>query len=255
MQPMRILIVDDHAALRKSMAEMLEKQEDVEAVVEASNGAEALAKLMEQSFDIMITDIVMPVMDGYTLMEEMRRLRLASLPKVIVATALARDDFVMRAVELGAKFYLVKPFEPENLLGHIRELANGLPASLPVFPQAQPSHTQSIDDKLSSLFLTIGIPIKGYQYLRAGVKMVVENPDVINRITKELYPGIAAQFGTTASKVERAIRHAIEVAWNRGRIESINKAFGCRVCTPEDKPTNGEFIAMIADKLSLERSA
>ena len=257
MQPMRILIVDDHAALRKSMAEMLQKQADVEAVVEASNGAEALAKLMEQSFDIMITDIVMPVMDGYTLMEEMRRLRLASMPKVIVATALARDDFVMRAVELGAKFYLVKPFEPENLLGHIRELANGLPASLPVFPQAQPSHTQSIDDKLSSLFLTIGIPahIKGYQYLRAGVKMVVENPDVINRITKELYPGIAAQFGTTASKVERAIRHAIEVAWNRGRIESINKAFGCRVCTPEDKPTNGEFIAMIADKLSLERSA
>ncbi|MCI5956645.1 MAG: sporulation transcription factor Spo0A [Clostridiales bacterium] len=257
MQPMRILIVDDHAALRKSMAEMLEKQEDVEAVVEASNGAEALTKLMEQSFDIMITDIVMPVMDGYTLMEEMRRLRLASLPKVIVATALARDDFVMRAVELGAKFYLVKPFEPENLLGHIRELANGLPASLPVFPQTQPSLAQSIDDKLSSLFLTIGIPahIKGYQYLRAGVKMVVENPDVINRITKELYPGIAAQFGTTASKVERAIRHAIEVAWNRGRIESINKAFGCRVCTPEDKPTNGEFIAMIADKLSLERSA
>jgi len=257
MQPMRILIVDDHAALRKSMAEMLEKQEDVEAVVEASNGAEALTKLMEQSFDIMITDIVMPVMDGYTLMEEMRRLRLASLPKVIVATALARDDFVMRAVELGAKFYLVKPFEPENLLGHIRELANGLPATLPVFPQAQPSLAQSIDDKLSSLFLTIGIPahIKGYQYLRAGVKMVVENPDVINRITKELYPGIAAQFGTTASKVERTIRHAIEVAWNRGRIESINKAFGCRVCTPEDKPTNGEFIAMIADKLSLERSA
>lgn len=257
MQPMRILIVDDHAALRKSMAEMLGKQEDVEAVVEASNGAEALTKLMEQSFDIMITDIVMPVMDGYTLMEEMRRLRLASMPKVIVATALARDDFVMRAVELGAKFYLVKPFEPENLLGHIRELANGLSASLPVFPQTQPSLTQSIDDKLSSLFLTIGIPahIKGYQYLRAGVKMVVENPDVINRITKELYPGIAAQFGTTASKVERAIRHAIEVAWNRGRIESINKAFGCRVCTPEDKPTNGEFIAMIADKLSLERSA
>lgn len=257
MQPMRILIVDDHAALRKSMAEMLQKQADVEAVVEASNGAEALAKLMEQSFDIMITDIVMPVMDGYTLMEEMRRLRLASMPKVIVATALARDDFVMRAVELGAKFYLVKPFEPENLMEHIRELANGLSAPLPVFSRPQPSPSQSIDDKLSSLFLTIGIPahIKGYQYLRAGVKMVVENPDVINRITKELYPGIAAQFGTTASKVERAIRHAIEVAWNRGRVESINKAFGCRVCSPEDKPTNGEFIAMLADRLSMEAPA
>ena len=115
----------------------------------------------------------------------------------------------------------------------------------------------TLDERLSSLFLTIGIPahIKGYQFLRIGVKMVVENPDVINRITKELYPGIAKHFGTTASKVERAIRHAIEVAWNRGRIETLNSAFGCKVCTPEDKPTNGEFIAMIADKLSLERTA
>ena len=103
----------------------------------------------------------------------------------------------------------------------------------------------------------MGIPahIKGYQFLRQAVKMVVADPDVINRITKELYPGIARYFGTSASKVERAIRHAIEVAWNRGRVETLNTAFGYRVCTPEDKPTNGEFIAMIADKLSMERSA
>ena len=95
----------------------------------------------------------------------------------------------------------------------------------------------------------------GYQFLRCGVKMVIEQPDRINRITKELYPSIARQFGTTASKVERAIRHAIEVAWNRGRVDTLNRAFGCRVCTPEDKPTNGEFIAMLADKMSMERSA
>ena len=255
MQPMRILIVDDHAALRKSMAEMLEKQEDVEAVVEASNGAEALAKLMEQSFDIMITDIVMPVMDGYTLMEEMRRLRLASLPKVIVATALARDDFVMRAVELGAKFYLVKPFEPENLLGHIRELANGLPASLPVFPQAQPSHTQSIDDKLSSLFLTIGIPahIKGYQFLRDAILLAVSDHDYINAVTKRLYPEIAKRNATTASRVERAIRHAIEVAWDRGDVDTLNSYFGYTIHNLRGKPTNSEFIAMIADKMRLDK--
>ena len=105
------------------------------------------------------------------------------------------------------------------------------------------------------MFLTIGIPahIKGYQFLREAVKMVVENPDVINRITKELYPGIGKRFNTTASKVERAIRHAIEVAWSRGRIETLNRAFGCKVASKDDKPTNGEFIAMIADKLAMEQ--
>ena len=113
----------------------------------------------------------------------------------------------------------------------------------------------SLDEKLAGLFLTIGIPahIKGYQFLREAVKMVIENPEMINRITKELYPGIARHFGTSASKVERAIRHAIEVAWSRGRIESLNKAFGCKVAVKEDKPTNGEFIAMIADKMALEQ--
>ncbi len=116
-------------------------------------------------------------------------------------------------------------------------------------------HAQTLDEKLSSLFLTIGIPahIKGYQFLREAVKMVVENPDVINRITKELYPGIGKRFNTTASKVERAIRHAIEVAWSRGRIETLNRAFGCKVASKDDKPTNGEFIAMIADKLAMEQ--
>ncbi|MEG2950309.1 MAG: sporulation initiation factor Spo0A C-terminal domain-containing protein, partial [Clostridia bacterium] len=161
-------------------------------------------------------------------------------------------------VDLGVMFYMVKPFEAEHLLNHIRELCDG---GAPVNPLAgavqQQPRVQTIDERLSSLFLTIGIPahIKGYQFLRVGIKMVIENTDVINRITKELYPGIARHYCTSASKVERAIRHAIEVAWNRGRIEMLNQAFGCRVCTPEDKPTNGEFIAMIADKLSMEHTA
>ena len=106
---------------------------------------------------------------------------------------------------------------------------------------------------LFRICLSIPAHIKGYQYLREAVKMVIENPDVINRITKELYPGIGRRFATTASKVERAIRHAIEVAWSRGRIDTLNRAFGCKVATREDKPTNGEFIAMIADKLALEQ--
>ena len=199
----------------------------------------------------------MPVMDGYTLMQEMRRMALSPAPKVIVATSLARDDFVMRAVELGAKFYLVKPFEIESLMGHIRRLARGEELPPPMREPSGEPREQSLDERLGSLFLTIGIPahIKGYQYLRCGVRLAVENPGIINRITRELYPGIAARFDTTASKVERAIRHAIDVAWSRGRVDTLNRAFGCRVCTPEDKPTNGEFIAMLADKLSVERSA
>ena len=253
----RILIVDDHGTLRKSMAEYLRKQEGIEEVREAANGVEALKCLHEGRFDILVTDIVMPMMDGYMLLEEMRRQQLTPQPKIIVASALGRDDFITRAIELGAQFYMVKPFEPEHLLSHIRDLADGASPLTPLLRAPAPAHVQTLDEKLGSLFLTIGIPahIKGYQYLRYGIKMVIEQPDVINRITKELYPSIAKHFGTSASKVERAIRHAIEVAWNRGRVETLNKAFGCRVCTPEDKPTNGEFIAMLADKLSLERSA
>ena len=256
MQGMRILVVDDHSALRETMTEALAGQQDVAAVDAASNGAEALRLLGERSYDVMVTDIVMPVMDGYTLMQEMRRMALSPAPKVIVATSLARDDFVMRAVELGAKFYLVKPFEIESLMGHIRRLARGEELSPPM-REPPASRGAELDERLGSLFLTIGIPahIKGYQYLRCGVRLAVENPGIINRITRELYPGIAARFDTTASKVERAIRHAIDVAWSRGRVDTLNRAFGCRVCTPEDKPTNGEFIAMLADKLSMERSA
>ena len=253
---MRILVVDDHDALRKSMIDALSRQEDVALVDGAANGAEALKLLIQRRYDVMVTDIVMPVMDGYTLMQEMRRLMPSPAPKVIVATALARDDFVMRAVELGAKFYLVKPFQPDILLGHIRRLASGQEI-LPIAAADVAPREQSLDERLGSLFLTIGIPahIKGYQFLRCGVKMVIEQPDRINRITKELYPSIARQYGTTASKVERAIRHAIEVAWNRGRVDTLNRAFGCRVCTPEDKPTNGEFVALIADKVSAKKSA
>lgn len=252
---MRILVVDDHDALRKSMVDALARQEDVALVDGAANGAEALKLLCQRSYDVMVTDIIMPVMDGYTLMQEMRKLMPSPAPKVIVATALARDDFVMRAVELGAKFYLVKPFQPDILLGHIRRLARG--------EEAMPA-VRRMRRRMSQPGRASGQPVshtghpaayQGIQYLRTGVKMAVENPAVVNRITKELYPGIAARFDTTASKVERAIRHAIEVAWNRGRVDTLNRVLGCRACTPEDKPTNGEFIAMLADKLRLDLTA
>ena len=228
MGDMRIMLVDDNGDLRRGMRDYLARQEGMKVVAECPSGAEALEALGKVRVDVMVLDLIMPQMDGFALMEEVRRQQLANPPQIIVVSALGRDDFIMRAGQ------------------GVVPLATALNAS---------ARSLSIDEKLASLFLTIGIPahIKGYQFLRTAVKMVVDNPDMINRITKELYPSIGKCYNTSASKVERAIRHAIEVAWSRGRIDTLNKAFGCRVATKEDKPTNGEFIAMLADKLSLEQ--
>ena len=203
----------------------------------------------------MITDIIMPQMDGYALLEEMRRRELPSKPQTIVVSALGRDDFVTRAIELGATFYMVKPFDMRHLMSHIRDLSGGRIRQADAAPTPRETHrVQTLDERLGSLFLTISIPahIKGYQFLREAIKMAVDTPDIINNITKKLYPSIADKFDTSSSKVERAIRHAIEVAWNRGKIENINSIFGIKVYTANDKPTNGEFIALVADKMILE---
>lgn len=254
MGDMRIMLVDDNGDLRRGMRDYLARQEGMKVVAECPSGAEALEALGKVRVDVMVLDLIMPQMDGFALMEEVRRQQLANPPQIIVVSALGRDDFIMRAVQLGARFYMVKPFDMASLAARIRESCGQGVVPLGTALNAS-ARSLSIDEKLASLFLTIGIPahIKGYQFLRTAVKMVVDNPDMINRITKELYPSIGKCYNTSASKVERAIRHAIEVAWSRGRIDTLNKAFGCRVATKEDKPTNGEFIAMLADKLSLEQ--
>ncbi|MGN0779345.1 MAG: sporulation transcription factor Spo0A [Aristaeellaceae bacterium] len=254
MEEIKVILVDDNVELRRSMKACLEQQGDIRVCAECGNGLEALEAVGKHQADVMVLDIIMPQMDGYACLEAMNRQQLANMPQTIVISALGRDDFIARAVELGARYYMVKPFDMAVLASRIREICGASPALAPA-QGVRAAHNVSMDEKLANLFLTIGIPahIKGYQFLREAVKMVVEEPHLINSITKELYPGIARRFNTSASKVERAIRHAIEVAWNRGRIETLNKAFGCRVATREDKPTNGEFIAMIADKMALER--
>ena len=256
MNEVRIMLVDDNVELRRSVREHLARQEGLRVVAECGNGLEALEAMGKTAVDVVVLDIIMPQMDGYSFLEELNHQQTEHRPQVIVVSALGRDDFIMRAIEAGARFYMIKPFDMDVLTGRIREVSGQTPEGKPAAARVSlPGRAPSVDEKLASLFLTIGIPahIKGYSFLREAVKMVIENPDVINRITKELYPGIGKRFNTSASKVERAIRHAIEVAWSRGRIDTLNKAFGCRVATKEDKPTNGEFIAMIADKLALEQ--
>ena len=249
----QIMITDDNDEIRASLRAYLDSQQDMAVIGEAANGVDALRILNEKHADVLLLDIIMPQLDGYGVMEQLQLMQAEDRPRVIALTALNREDFIHRAMRLGVDYYMVKPADLTAICARIRDAARRQDpvGSDPVpFPMA----ARSVDDRLSNIFLSLGIPahIKGYQFLREAVKLVLDNPDSINRITKELYPTIARRFGTSASKVERAIRHAIEVGGSRGRVESLNRAFGCRVATPEDKPTNGEFIALIADKLSLE---
>lgn len=257
MEQVKLMIVEDNTELRRMLKDFFEMQEDVTVVATASNGVDALSCIEEVKPDVMLLDMIMPQMDGFELLSRLRQGKLEIRPEVIALTALCRDDFISRTIELGVRYYMVKPFDFELLHQRIIESA-GMRKSTPQVGATIPStRLKTIDERIATMFLTIGMPahIKGYQFLREAVKMVMDSPDMINRITKELYPGIAHHFNTTSSKVERAIRHAIEVAWGRGRIDVINQVFGSNVCSLDNKPTNGEFIALVADKLNLERSA
>ena len=185
-------------------------------------------------------------------------------PKVIITTALNSEGFIHKAMQLGACDYVVKPFDVEALCMHIEDVlkqdyrnedASQSKASEIVGSYKNVNKSNRVmEERISNIFITVGIPahIKGYQFLREAIKMAVEQPDIVNSITKKLYPSIAEKFDTSPSKVERAIRHAIEVAWNRGKIENINSVFGLQVYNSNEKPTNGEFIALVADKMIIE---
>ena len=233
-------------------------REEFEVVGLAADGVEAFELLKSANADAMLLDVIMPRMDGFAVLQKWNELKDRPNTQIILLTALGRDDFIARAMELGGAYYIVKPFDMEASAQRILDICKKQAAQPQVRHEAPPSaNSVSSEEQLANLFLSIGIPahIKGYGYLREAVRLVLEQPEIINRITKELYPGIARRFGTTPSKVERAMRHAIEVAWSRSRLENINQIFGYRVFEADDKPTNGEFIALIADKLRLGKSA
>lgn len=259
MENVRVVITDDNIQLRDMVAEYLKMQEGIEVAGVAENGLETIRAVEEFQPDVLICDLIMPKMDGYAVLERLMGMRLKKHPGVIALTALGRDDFIARAINLGVNYYMVKPIDLEALTQRVFEAAGETvrASALAMHASREMETGGSTEEKIANLFLTVGIPahIKGYQYLREAVRITIETPDVMGRITKELYPGIARHFGTTASKVERAIRHAIEVAWNRGRIDALDEAFGRNVCSLDDKPTNGEFIALCADRLRMKNSA
>ncbi len=254
MDKIRVMLADDNRSVLQALSEYLNRQPDTEVVAAVTDGVDVVTTVASCAPDVLILDIIMPRQDGFLTLEKLGAADFPVKPKVLVLSGLSRDDFILRAVKLGASYYMVKPFDPALMHARIVELAGAHESPVALLPEGP---DESADEQITNLFLTLGIPahIKGYQYLREAVRMVLEDHDLINRITKELYPGIARRFDTSSSKVERAMRHAIEVAWQRGRLDTVNQMYGYKVFKREQKPTNGEFIALVADKIAMRKTA
>jgi two-component system, response regulator, stage 0 sporulation protein A len=258
----KVCIVDDNRELVGLLEEYLSSQDDLEIVGVAHNGQECLSMLEQVDPDVLVLDIIMPHVDGLAVLERLREMKKPSMPNVIMLTAFGQEDVTKKAVDLGASYFILKPFDMENLASHIRQVSGQTShISRKPFVQGvrQPNEQKprNLDANITSIIHEIGVPahIKGYLYLREAISMVYNDIELLGSITKVLYPDIAKKFNTTASRVERAIRHAIEVAWSRGNIDSISSLFGYTVSMSKAKPTNSEFIAMVADKLRLEHKA
>ena len=256
----QIVIADDNKEFGDILYEYLSSQNDIEVTGIARDGNEACDLITTKMPDIAILDIIMPQLDGLGVLEKLNSMTLKKRPLFIILSAVGQDKITQRALNLGAEYYIIKPFDMEILVSRIRQL-KGMNQNAVIRSDCtmeskaayQAPAQRNLEVDVTSIMHEIGVPahIKGYQYLRDAIMMVVKDLDVINSITKQLYPSIAREYNTTPSRVERAIRHAIEVAWSRGQVETINDLFGYTINIGKGKPTNSEFIAMVADKLRL----
>lgn len=245
----KICLIDNSEINRSNLENFLKARYDV--VLSTNSGKTALESILKNKIDLVIMDVVIQDYDGFEFLEKINELKDFERPKILVTSSLNGEDFAQKAIDLGANYYMVKPVENTVVLKRVNEILEQGSTSVYSFKSAK---NKSLDEKISNIFISVGIPahIKGYQFLREAIKMAIDDPDIINSITKQLYPSIAGRFSTSASKVERAIRHAIEVAWNRGKIENINSIFGIKIYNSNEKPTNSEFIALVADKMLIE---
>lgn len=263
----KILIADDNKDSKDRLVSYLSGDKN-NMLLQASNGDELILKAKSENPDVIIMDLILPGKDGFSVIEDINAAGINS--KIIITSSLSSDTFIQKAMSMGVYYYMLKPCDIISIEKRIKEIVEPA-ASIkcsetefknPIFENVEnhnilmpvSNKNKYIEEKITNIFITVGIPahIKGYQFLREAILMAIDNPEVINSITKQLYPTIASKFETTSSKVERAIRHAIEVAWNRGKIENINTVFGVKVYSAQEKPTNGEFIALVADKMILE---
>jgi two-component system, response regulator, stage 0 sporulation protein A len=253
----RVLIGDDNRDFCELLRSFIEQQPDLELAAVAYNGAEVVEAVSRSVPDVIILDIIMPHLDGIGVLERLNQMEFRVRPKVIMLTAFGQENITQKVLEMGADYYVLKPFSLDVLGTRIRQLAGTAPPAFAPGQSQGQSRTRSLDSDVTNMIHEIGIPahIKGYRYLREAILMVINRVELLGGVTKELYPTIARNHQTTPSRVERAIRHAIEVAWSRGNMEVINHLFGHTVNRERGKPTNSEFIAMVADKLRMESKA
>lgn len=259
----KLFIADCNAELRKTISETFKKDKGFEIVGESGDGLETFDALKKVNADVLIMDLVLPGLDGFALIESITKTNeIMKKPKIVITSSLTHEGFINKAMQLGVNYFMIKPINENVLLDRVKEvcaektkqISTVFSKDVTIENASEKYKAKIIEEKITNIFITVGIPahIKGYQFLREAIKLAIDNPEIINSITKQLYPAIAEKFETSASKVERAIRHAIEVAWNRGKIENINSIFGLRVYSSNEKPTNGEFIALVADKMIIE---
>lgn len=265
-EKIKIVLADDNKDFCQVLKEYLSNEDDIEILGIAKDGIEALDLVKRTQPDLLVLDVIMPHLDGLGVIEKLNAMDIPKMPKIIVLSAVGQDKITQSAINLGADYYIVKPFDFVIFINRIRELVSN--KTTHIEPKSRVNtdiqmtrsdfvkNSGNIETEITNIIHEIGVPahIKGYLYLREAIKMVIDNVELLGAVTKELYPSIAKKFNTTPNRVERAIRHAIEVAWSRGKVDTINQLFGYTVHNTKGKPTNSEFIAMIADKLRLEHS-
>jgi len=255
----KVLVADDNREFCEILREYFNNEDDFELVDVCSNGMEVLNVLERQETEVLILDLIMPYMDGIGVLEKINELKMEPRPKIIILTAFGQENITQKAVQLGADYYILKPFNLSVLGDRVKQIARDIKPEVENRDQlaavsVKRTPPKNLEVEVTKVIHEIGVPahVKGYQYLRDAIMLVVEEVNYLGAVTKELYPAIAQKYDTTPSRVERAIRHAIELAWDRGDLEKINKFFGYTINGEKGKPTNSEFIAIIADRLRLE---
>ena len=242
----RIVIADASEEFRQMFADMIESETDLYLTGQTGDGEELLELISRTNPDVVVMDLLLTGMDGLEVMDRMGEKK----PRLLVLSSFSNSTLTEEVSARGGAYCMLKPCRMSTVLERVRQLASSQTEE-----EEQEDATRVLERRVTAIIHEIGVPahIKGYQYLREAIILVVNDMDTINAVTKVLYPAVAKKFGTTASRVERAIRHAIEVAWDRGDLEILQKYFGYTVNGAKGKPTNSECIAMIADRISLEQ--
>lgn len=259
MSGISVAIADDNERILDLLGDVIGSDKDLNLVGKANNGEDAYELIRNKQPDVVLLDLIMPKMDGLSVMEQINHDKeIRKHPNFIVTTAIGQERITEDAFKKGANYYILKPFNNEMVLNRVKSarqlLKNEMGGAKAERQQTEQSPSVNLEARVTDMIHEIGIPahIKGYHYLRDAIIMAVEDMDVLNAITKILYPTIAKNHKTTASRVERAIRHAIEVAWSRGKLDTLDDLFGYTVSNGKGKPTNSEFVALIADTIRLE---